>query len=119
MLLGPIISRLFTCSNAEKNNFKKTKGACSSPVSMVAGSRGTNLELENCKFKVEKLKVKAIEYLIYNRTVVIQILLLKIIFINTQTFQLFTNKIKTESILKSFYKCQAARLGLRSLRSCN
>jgi hypothetical protein len=35
-LLGPIISRLFTCSNAEKNKLKnKTKGACSSPISMV------------------------------------------------------------------------------------
>jgi hypothetical protein len=33
--LGPIISRLFTCSNAEKNKFKKTKGACSSPISMA------------------------------------------------------------------------------------
>jgi hypothetical protein len=32
--LGPIISRLFTCSNAEKNKLKKTKGACSSPISM-------------------------------------------------------------------------------------
>jgi hypothetical protein len=30
VLLGPIISRLFTCSNAEK-----TKGACSSPISML------------------------------------------------------------------------------------
>ncbi len=35
MLLGPIISRLFTCSNEEKK-IKKTKGACSSPISMVA-----------------------------------------------------------------------------------
>ncbi len=35
MLLGPIISRLFTCSNAEKNLLKKTKGACSSPISMI------------------------------------------------------------------------------------
>ncbi len=34
MLLGPIISRLFACSNAEKK-FKKTKGACSSPISLV------------------------------------------------------------------------------------
>jgi hypothetical protein len=33
--LGPIISRLFTCSNAEKNQLKKTKGACSSPISMT------------------------------------------------------------------------------------
>ena len=33
VLLGPIISRLFTCSNEENNN-KKTKGGCSSPVSM-------------------------------------------------------------------------------------
>jgi hypothetical protein len=33
VLLGPIISRLFTCSNAE-NKLKKTKGACSSPISM-------------------------------------------------------------------------------------
>jgi hypothetical protein len=40
--LGPIISRLFTCSNAEKNKFKKTKGACSSPISM----QGTLTELE-------------------------------------------------------------------------
>jgi hypothetical protein len=32
VLLGPIISRLFTCSNAEK------KGACSSPISMVLPS---------------------------------------------------------------------------------
>jgi hypothetical protein len=32
--LGPIISRLFTCSNAEKK-LKKTKGACSSPISMA------------------------------------------------------------------------------------
>ncbi len=34
MSLGPIISRLFTCSNAEKKQ-KKTKGACSSPISMT------------------------------------------------------------------------------------
>ncbi len=34
MLLGPIFSRLFTCSNAEKYKLKKTKGACSSPISM-------------------------------------------------------------------------------------
>jgi hypothetical protein len=26
VLLGPIISRLFTCSNVEKNKFKKNKG---------------------------------------------------------------------------------------------
>ncbi len=32
VLLGPIMSRLFTCSNEEK--IKKTKGACSSPISM-------------------------------------------------------------------------------------
>jgi hypothetical protein len=31
MLLGPIISRLFTCSNVVK---KFKKGACSSPISM-------------------------------------------------------------------------------------
>jgi hypothetical protein len=30
VLLGPIISRLFTCSNEEKK-----KGACSSPISMI------------------------------------------------------------------------------------
>jgi hypothetical protein len=35
VLLGPIISRLFTCSNAKKKIKKKTKGACSSPISMV------------------------------------------------------------------------------------
>ncbi len=35
MLLGPIISRLFTGSNAEKNKLKKTKVACSSPISMA------------------------------------------------------------------------------------
>jgi hypothetical protein len=34
VLLGPIISRLFTSSNAEKNKLKKTKGAYSSPISM-------------------------------------------------------------------------------------
>jgi len=34
VLLGPIISRLFTCSNVEKNKLKKTNGACSSPISM-------------------------------------------------------------------------------------
>ncbi len=35
VLLGPIISRIFTCSNAKKKiNLKKTKGACSSPISM-------------------------------------------------------------------------------------
>jgi hypothetical protein len=33
VLLGPIINRLFTCSNEEKK--LKTKGACSSPISMV------------------------------------------------------------------------------------
>ncbi len=35
MLLGPIISRLFTCSNVEKKKNKKTKGACSSPIPML------------------------------------------------------------------------------------
>jgi hypothetical protein len=35
VLLGPIISRIFTCSNVEK-----TKGACSSPISM-----GTDFQL--------------------------------------------------------------------------
>jgi len=35
VLLGPIISRFFACSNEEKNKFKKTtKGARSSPISM-------------------------------------------------------------------------------------
>jgi hypothetical protein len=34
VLLGPIISRLFSCSNEEKIKHKKTKGACSSPISM-------------------------------------------------------------------------------------
>jgi len=34
VLLGPIISRLFTCSNEEKKWTKTTKGACSSPISM-------------------------------------------------------------------------------------
>ena len=33
VLLGPIISRLFTCSNEEKK--LKTKGDCSIPISMV------------------------------------------------------------------------------------
>jgi hypothetical protein len=37
VLLGPIISRLFTCSNDEKKiKNKKTKGACYSPISMVS-----------------------------------------------------------------------------------
>jgi hypothetical protein len=31
LLLGPIISRLFRCSNEEKIK-KKTKGACSGPI---------------------------------------------------------------------------------------
>jgi hypothetical protein len=35
VLSGPIISSLFTCSNAEKNKIKKTKDACSSPISML------------------------------------------------------------------------------------
>jgi hypothetical protein len=40
VLLGPIISRLFTCSNAEKNNkLKNAKGACSSPISMAVSYR--------------------------------------------------------------------------------
>jgi len=34
VLLGPIISRLFTCSKGKKLT-KTTKGACSSPISMV------------------------------------------------------------------------------------
>jgi hypothetical protein len=38
--LGPIISRLFTCSNVEKNKLKKTKGACSSPISMAERQTG-------------------------------------------------------------------------------
>ncbi len=44
VLLGPIISRLFTCSNEEK------KGACYSPISMVLSE-----ELEIfCEFSIEK-----------------------------------------------------------------
>jgi hypothetical protein len=39
VLLGPIISRLFTCSNAEKKLNKKTKGACSSHISMLRSSK--------------------------------------------------------------------------------
>jgi hypothetical protein len=35
VLLGPIISRFFACSNEEKNKQKTTKGACFSPISMV------------------------------------------------------------------------------------
>ncbi len=44
VLLEPIISRLFTCSNAEKNKIKKTKGARSSPISMeqTDNKNGTN-----------------------------------------------------------------------------
>jgi hypothetical protein len=34
VLLGPIIGRLFTCSYEEKILKQKTKGACSSPISM-------------------------------------------------------------------------------------
>ncbi len=33
VLLGPIISRLFTCSNEEKK--LKTNGACSSPILII------------------------------------------------------------------------------------
>ncbi len=35
VLLGPIISRLFACSNEGKKSTKTTKGACSSPISML------------------------------------------------------------------------------------
>jgi hypothetical protein len=41
------------------------------------------------------------------------ILLLKIIWQNTQTLQLFRKIIKTESNYKKFLKCQAGWLGLR------
>jgi hypothetical protein len=41
--LGPIISRLFTCSNAEKNKLKKAKGACSSPISMARTNNNNSL----------------------------------------------------------------------------
>jgi hypothetical protein len=34
VLLGPIISRFFPCSNEEKIK-TKTKGACSSPISLI------------------------------------------------------------------------------------
>jgi hypothetical protein len=34
VLLGPIISRFLACSNVEKKSNKKTKGACSSPISI-------------------------------------------------------------------------------------
>jgi hypothetical protein len=34
VLLGPIISSFFACSNEEKIKTKTTKGACSSPISM-------------------------------------------------------------------------------------
>ncbi len=44
MLLGPIISRLFTCSNAEKNRIKKTKGAYSSPISVIGSSNISNVK---------------------------------------------------------------------------
>ena len=42
VLLGTIISRLFTCSNVEKNN-NKTKGACSSPISMSINTERANM----------------------------------------------------------------------------
>ncbi len=52
VLLGPMISRLFTCSNAEKNKIKKTKGTCSSPTSMVVTSH--NLTCLTFKDKLNK-----------------------------------------------------------------
>jgi hypothetical protein len=65
VLLGPIISRLFTCSNEEKNNIKKTKGACSSPISMViltlapwATQKQTGLFLFGFKMSKEPRQVK-------------------------------------------------------------
>ncbi len=36
VLLGPIISRFFACSSEEKKLTKTTKGACFSPISMLA-----------------------------------------------------------------------------------
>jgi hypothetical protein len=39
VLLGPIISRFFACSNEEKIN-KTTNGARSSPISMSGGHKG-------------------------------------------------------------------------------
>ncbi len=56
----------------------------------------------------------------YNRTVVVQnksSLLLKIIYKNTQTIQLFTMNIKTKTIYKSDKKCQVVKLGQRHLDS--
>ena len=47
------------------------------------------------------------------------ILLLKIIFKNTQTLQLFAKNIKTKSIYNSYQKGQEARLGFRNLRNSN
>jgi hypothetical protein len=33
--LGPIISRLFTCSNAEKNNLKKQRVLCKGSIKFL------------------------------------------------------------------------------------
>jgi hypothetical protein len=43
VLLGAIISRLFTCSNEEKKLTKTTKGACSSPISMSETSTNNKM----------------------------------------------------------------------------
>ncbi len=43
VLLGPIISRCFECSNEEKNKPKTTKGACSSPISMLTKEKHSSL----------------------------------------------------------------------------
>ncbi len=44
VLLGPIISSYFACSNEEKKSNKATKGACSSPISMEISHLNENVE---------------------------------------------------------------------------
>jgi hypothetical protein len=53
VLLGPIISRLFTCSNAEK-----TKGACSNPISMGTSSTQLCFKVFACKGRLERLAME-------------------------------------------------------------
>jgi hypothetical protein len=50
VLLWPLISRLFTCSNEEKK-LKKTKGACYSPIFMAARcTKNITIPLQGCLF---------------------------------------------------------------------
>ncbi len=59
VLLGPIISRFFACSNEEKKLTQTTKGACSSPISMGTRSKwDQNWSLKKCLFLMVEFWVR-------------------------------------------------------------